>query len=118
MLWGYSARHTEKVLEENASAGTNTLQGTAIASGEVFVLQGVSAKDITTGPTSIRLYLNDGTVQPTLAYTASPGAGIDCYWSGAIVLAAGDKVVARLEGCTLNDNIVMHYWGYRMDIDL
>ena len=118
LLWGYSGRWEERIILANAVAGGNILTCTAVAGGEVWVLQAASIvnKNSTSGPNQI--YLKSTSTYPVLAMTATIAANTSLPWDGAVVLAEGDVVRGEFGGCTLNDDLHLNVWGYKMDIDL
>lgn len=117
-LWGYSRRWLEKIVNDDAVAGTNTLTTTAVPAGSVYVLQCASGKNKTNAPTLAKIYLAGDATYPTMAIDASPAAGVEIIWTGEIVLQAGDTAKVEFAGCILNDDLVAHFWGYEMDVDL
>ena len=52
---GYSAKIDEQVADTSAAAGSNTLSGTAVPSGEVWVIQAACASDLNNDPTIIQI---------------------------------------------------------------
>lgn len=118
MLWGFSDRVAETVSETNTSAGTNIIYSTEVPSGEVHVIQSVTAISATASSTLIRIATTDDTNFGFVLDEQSPSDNIPCIWTGEIVLKAGDKIRGTFVGCTAAKAIYMYVWGYKLDVDL
>jgi len=114
---GYSGDKTQEVAVADATAGTNSLTGAAVPAGELWVVEAISSRDTTSVPTSVLLTVFVNSVTLILTSQLTVAAGEFVNWSGAVTLSEGDKVIAVLYGCTLNDNIDMRYHARRIDID-
>ncbi|NIP56244.1 MAG: hypothetical protein GWN77_09460 [Gammaproteobacteria bacterium] len=114
---GYSGKIDEQVSDTSAAAGNNTLSGTDVPSGEIWVIDTVSAVNVNTDPTKISIYINTTTGNVTLAEGWTPGINHFVIALGQFVLHEGDSIDAVFTGCTLNDDIYLRYNGYRVDID-
>lgn len=117
MLWGYTDRYHE-ALDTTATGAFETLPGTVVAAGYVFVLQAAYLVNNTTGPTTqtIRV-IKSGGGTIFLQYASAVAQNIPTMWQGEIVLAPGDKVNMTMNGCVAGDTIHAGYWGYRMKVN-
>ena len=116
LLIGYSEKYDERKSNTSAAAGTNSLVGTAVPAGEVWVVQGLGAVNINTACSKIHIRVDNGSTYCILVEDASPVAGNSVLWSGSILLAEGDKVTATFYTCVLNDDIYLDIWGFKMSI--
>jgi len=116
-LWGYTDRWQQEVVNLAAAAGTNNLSTTAVPSGYVYILQAATVLDVTSATVGLHLYLVGGTFNYYLALSAGGAAATRLIWNGEVALKAGDIVRASLVGCTLNDDIYLYVWGYKMKVD-
>ena len=118
MLWGYSDRYVERLEDNNAAAGWNWENLTAVPAGEIWVIQAARADNATSQTTATKIeLLSDGPTN-TLIKDLLPAAGHHTCWQGAVVLKEGDLIRAEFEGCTAGDDLTTSAWGFKMDIDL
>lgn len=118
MLWGYNGQVSETVFELNATAGTFTLTSTVVPSGEVHVIQALSAQNQNTDPTLIMIYATCGSDTPRIKSQATPGIAIPIVWTGNVTLIEGDTLSAQFRGCTLNDDLYFWILGYKMKVNM
>lgn len=118
LVWGYSDAVAERVVNTNADAGINTLDTTAVPSGEVHYITSVFATDATSAITVTLLSLRRSSVNYNFRRVASPGAGDSVENANPVILKEGDVIRATFQGCTAGDSISLMVSGYRMDIDL
>jgi len=116
LLWGYTDRYLEAILETDASTGYNQLQTSAVPAGYIYVIQTMAARNVNNNPTNVFLMVSDGTTAVPVNVVLAPGANTWVFWAGAAVLKEGDKVRANFNGCVLNDNLELRVWGYKMAI--
>ena len=114
---GYSDVKTEQVVDLTASAGTNTLFGSTVPAGEIWVLEAVCAYDLDNAIDRITIWGYDGGISFVLEDQATVGAGQRVFWTGALTLSEDGKVFTTLTGVTLNDDIYLKFHGRRIDID-
>jgi len=84
----------------------------------VWVVTVMGAQDTTHAPSEIQLGASIKSIAVYGVDDATPAAAV---WSSAfcnIILAAGDRIRAQILGCTLNDNLLLRYAGYKMKINL
>lgn len=117
LLLGYSGDQSELVFDNNATAGTNSLNGTVVPAGEIWVVQAIQARDKDNAIDVIKLIASVNGVDVIVAQLVNPAADLSCFYAGALVLSEGDKVWTQLKGCTLNDDIELKYHAYTVDID-
>ena len=115
LLFGYSDRLADQVVNDNASAGTNTLTGTTVPAGEIHVVQMVAATDYNNDTTRIQIRANGGTVTMPLADELTVTAGHWVTNTANIVLKAGDYLDCNFYGCTAGDDLYLRWWGYKME---
>lgn len=118
MLWGYSDTISELLEDDNATAGLNTLDTTAVPSGEIHVIHTLYGVNTNNNPTFILMSLVRGGETYFLKRVAGPGAGTSVELAGTIVMEGGDLLRCSIQGCVLNDNIRFAITGYKVDIDL
>jgi len=116
-LWGYTDRWNQEVSNLSAAAGSNTLTCTAVAAGYVHVLQGVTVVDLNSATTQAQIRLPMGSQNLYLLSNAGGAAGTRQSWQGQLTMKQGDTVQGILGGCTLNDDIYLAVWGYKMKIN-
>jgi len=107
-------RLEERKSNLSASAGTNLFSMTAVPAGEFWVLQGFSAVNVTNAVTSINGYMTGASCDMAIAQTGATAVNIALKWTGALVMAPGDYVRFTFGGCTLNDDLYVDIWGYKM----
>lgn len=118
LLWGY-----HDIWDENLG-GTATTTSWAkatstIPSGEVWVLQAISALNATRDPSNISLYITRASGSTVyLASTNTPGLYRPVLATGNWVLGAGDLAYVYLSGCQADDVILGGIIGYKMDIEM
>ncbi len=105
----------ERVSIATAPAGNNDLDGTAVPSGEIHVIQAVSLKDSTSVPAALELHIVRGGNTYVLFANYSPNADEHSFWAGHVVLEEGDFVRGIVLGATLNDALILTYQGYKFD---
>lgn len=114
---GYSGDKSEQVYEGSADAGTNTLYGSVVPAGEIWVVETISAQDFNSAVTKITLFANVNGLTIPLKDQRTLLAAQPIFWSGAITLSEGDKIFVIFNDVTLNDDIYLRYHARRIDID-
>jgi len=115
-IWGYKDRYFDYESNPDADAGTNYLVFDAVPEGEVWVLDGIWAKDDDSAIGGIAFVLYLDSVSIHLESFDTPGAGESTNWDGHGVLKEGDYIRAAFYGCTLHDDIMARVRGYKMDV--
>lgn len=116
MVWGYSEPLSEVKSDPDAAAGADSLAGTAVPDGEVWVVEAICAVDVTTDISKIRLTLLtvDGIV---ILLEADPtAADAYVYWNGRITMTKDRRIIAYFTGTAAGDDIHLRYSGYKMKI--
>ena len=104
---GYWAQYEECGSDLNAAGGHIVKSGTAVPSGEIWVIQNVWSLNNTT---SVRMQhrLNIGDNVHYINDFAAPGVGIAKVTTGTWVLKAGDYVTWLWVSTVIDDDL---YWG-------
>ena len=118
MLWGYNNTVSESVANTNLGAGYQTLDGTAVPAGEVWVISAVGGFFVSATVTALVLIaMVNGVPVPIKSVLAPTGSFWHCE-TGQFVLREGDYVQLRLETCTAGDDGYLNYGGSKMKLDL
>lgn len=116
LIFGYYDRYIERKSTTTATAGTNTFSATAVPAGEVWVVTSVRAVNINTNNSEVEFGIYDGTSRKGFYRTLLPGANKDMMWNGHVYLKEADYIQAIFYGCTLNDDIYVDIFGYKMKV--
>jgi len=115
---GYSGDWTEELQDLTAATGTNTLSGTTVPAGEIWLLYMIGAQDSTSAPSRIEVTCSvNGYTVPYI----DDGSPVMAGWSfdyRQIMLSEDDFLRVVFYGCTLNDDLYVRYHALRIDIDL
>jgi len=106
----------EAVIDLNAAAGTNTLNGTAVPAGQVWV---ITLGNCWNGNRGINMQLLIRDASGALhVFIDATSAGAGCYlvWTGWLALYAGDYVRAIFFNCVLSDDIGYRVRGYTLTV--
>lgn len=117
LLWGYRDRYAERKYVADGVAGDNTLQTTAVPEGYVYVVQAVSVVDVSNAPTAVQINACSASVFACLKSDGSPAANVPTFWTGEVCLKKDDYIRGFLTGVTLNDDLVLDVWGYKMAVE-
>jgi len=119
--WGLPFAFHDQVLgiaeDLNADDLTNYLQGTAVPSGEIWVITNIMAWNTTNQVSGIVLGVNSGGTTYWLRSSGAKTTRIGLDWQGAVFLKPGDYVIAELRGCTVGDDIHLYYAGYKIEVE-
>ena len=107
----------ERVLNLNASAGTNNLTAVKVKQGRIWHVRIVSVENQTNNFTRLRIIIVDGNVTYSCFEDMSPLAGELYFSDDEIFLREGQQIQAQLQGCTAGDVLVMFVHGYWEDIE-
>jgi hypothetical protein len=118
LSFGYSGQVAQQVANNDAPAGDNQLNGTAVPAGEIWVITFMSGFDIETNPTSVDLYAIIGGTGMPIAVQKLPGANVPFGIVCNIVLKQGDYAQCIMRGCALHNHIYFSYGGYKVAINL
>lgn len=114
---GYSGKEEEELTIGSASTGTNTMTGTAVPAGEIWILEAVAAVDLTNAPARIMIGAIMGGLATRFHRDENPVAGVDSGWTGQVLLEPGDQVSVQFHGVTSGDSLRARYSARRIDID-
>lgn len=114
---GYSGDKSQQVSELTHASGTRPLTGDTVPSGEIWVVEAISAVNVNKAATRILVYVVVNGIPMHLAEITTTFAGEFCFWSGAITLSYQDKVGASFYSTDANDDLYLRYHGRRIDID-
>jgi len=113
-ILGTSGQYLERLVDLNAAAGANALNGSVVPSSECWVVTNALAYNVNTNPSEIYIRVNDGVTNHVVRRQLAPGADTPVEWSGHVYMETGDKFKAYFGGCVLNDDIYAFFQGYKM----
>jgi len=116
LLWGYTDRWLEQVFNPNAAVGWNFLETAPVPAGYVYVAVACAANNQNTNPSAIQLGINIAGSRYYLKRVPTPGVDVWVDWTATQIFKAGDKALAAIGGCALNDDLVFNVWGYKMAV--
>lgn len=114
-LFSFESVVSEAKSNTNLSAGVNTLTGTAVPDGKVWVLTHVSTFYVGTSPTYLELLTRSKGILLILGRKLAPASEEILDWQGVVLMTAGDYVRAAVVGATAGDDMYFYYAGYQMD---
>lgn len=114
-IFSFESIVEEEIANTNLAAGTNSISGTAIASGKVAKITLVSMRYTGTVPTQmyVRFVGLASDVVPILQ--TSPASGQWYVWNGEVYLQGDDYVNVVVDGATAGDDVHVRYAGVQMD---
>lgn len=116
MIWGYTTHYLEALADNSAAAGDNTLTGSTVPAGEIWVVTNVDAANADTNITALNIQIILAATEHHIAGRLTPskkeGVNVQGFWP----MPPGAHVEAFFEGCVLNDDIHFHVIGYKMSI--
>lgn len=116
LLFGFSEVAGESLSDTNIGAGTNNLDGAAVAAGEVMVVQQVSCRYDGTVPSSM-LVIPSGTPSAVVVLFETTIVSASWYLASCfLVLEAGDFMRVTVHGATAGDDLYFRYAGFKMSI--
>lgn len=116
LVWGFSDTYGEKIQNTNLSVGSNSVSGSVVPAGEVWVVSHVLIIYTGTSPTFIRGQALLGAVYVDLFRQPSPVSGQSYSRQLSISMKAGDKVLATVSGATAGDALEAWFAGYKMAV--
>lgn len=115
-IWGYKDRYFEVETNDDCDAGTNNLYFSTVPAGEVWVINGIWAKNGTSVSAAIAMWVYfDSTLYHLETFT-TPGADVSLNWTGKAILKEGDYIRVAFYGCTAGDDVLARARGYKMDV--
>jgi len=116
LVWGYSDRYVEQVVEPDATVD-DVLDTTPVTAGEVWVVTNISAFNNNHAFSLLQVQaMSNGVVGPQLIYQIDPVAKVPYMWNGTVILKYDDYLRAEFTGNTADDYIFLRVWGYKMAI--
>jgi len=113
-LISYKVAYKERIYEGDAAAGTVALVTDVVAAGDVRVISGIVCRDTSHAVTRIDLFLYAGTTWYSVGQLLAPSANEWLSWSGALYLAAGERIEAYFYGVTVHDLLYLDCVGFEM----
>lgn len=117
VVWGYSDAYLERNLVNDCDVGTNWLYGTEVPAGEVWVVSSAYGRDTNNIVTAFYLGVDLDGVTYTIDHIINLAANVGHVWSGSIVLPAGARMYGLFLGCTVDDQILATFCGYKMKVE-
>ena len=116
VLWGYSAIW-DKDLGGTATGTVWNKSTSAIPAGEVWVLQGISIRNLTRATVAVTVYIIRASgAEIYLDYAANQALGLPMLATGLFALVEGDRVWVYVGGCQAGDVIKGGVVGYKMSL--
>jgi len=116
--WGYSDTYQERIDKDNVPAGDVTVNFTAVADGEVWVVCDVFMLSRQANYTIVTLSVRSGGTNYNLTIQGNPGAWRSAEFHGNVVMKEGDFIRAVYSGAALNDDFITCVTGYKMGVAL
>jgi hypothetical protein len=116
-VFTYRDNYQDTQAEDNAVAGTNTLDSTTVGADRVVCIRNILAYNIVSTCTVIGLAIRTGAANYWVRRKVTVGIAEEVIYTGALFLNEGDCVRAQFEGCTLNDDLRLTVCGYTMTRD-
>lgn len=114
-VMGFGGIVEEALSDTSLDAGTNTLGGTTVPSGEIHVITQVVAQYIGTVPTQTFIFAVGLAGDIVVLDQASPTSGIYYPATVNVILQSGDEMRCRVNGATAGDDLFFRYAGYKFD---
>jgi len=116
LLFGYYERWLENLGGTQSGNGNYSANTTPVPQGYVYVLQGVSIRNLSGSRGETRILLTDGSVPFIALVNMTPTQFVSDVVIGNFVLCEGDYVNIFVYGCSDGDVIQAAAWGYKMKI--
>lgn len=114
--FAYTAQWYENLGNASAPGGTYSVNSTAVPAGYIYVLQALSIENDTGARGMARIFARPSGLYTCLGYTLAPAQFQPTYFSGAIVLKAGDTVLVTQLATVAGDAIYASVIGYKVAI--
>ena len=114
-LFGYNNRYSETGSDLNAAGGNVAKYGATVPAGEIWILQAIEGHNNTTATTNVLGVDNAGAFQ-VLKRQAQASVTEHTYWTGEIILAAGDRPRVTFLSTIAGDDLYWQFWGYKMKV--
>ena len=113
-LFSYKSDYNERILEGDATAGFNSLYGSAVPAGEIWVVTTLVTYNDKTACSTVDVGKQESGIDYIAKTIISAEVREACCWAGHIYLASGNKVWARFGGCNIGDDLYFYAMGYKM----
>lgn len=115
-IWAFNAIVEEQIQDSSLPAGTSTLTGTNVPAGKIYVITHVMFIYTGTPPGACFIFVDGLASGMNLITVAAPGSGFPVSSSVNVYLQEGDSIDITVVGATLNDDLLLRYSGYEMNI--
>jgi len=112
-LLGFSGTVSQALADTNLSAGANSLIGTTVPAGEVWIITALLLRYDGPSATNLYAYGSVGGVTVLFGNVANPTTTKWYDFTINLALAAGDKFVGYVTPATAGDNLYFRYAGYK-----
>ena len=114
-LW-YNAPVGEYPSNLDAQSGVNSLTGSTVPAGELWIIESASAIDNTSALDYVAIRVNTGKLWTPLITKKSVAAAEEVIVNVEVVLSPGYYLFATFSNCAAGDNSCFRYIGYKVKI--
>ena len=114
LLFGYGEIYRERIEDLNADVTFDSLSGSVVPEGEIWIVNTVLATDIVSNLARISIYITGDGVTTDLDQVVSPVKFTPAKFSGHAVMVEDEFVGAYFEGTVAGDDIFLSVRGYKM----
>ena len=118
LLFGYNDTVAESVVDTNLGAGVQSLLGTVVPAGEVWVITAVSVRIDSASATSLYGLAVINSVEVPFISAVPPSSATWYVACCQVVLKEGDRMKWIATGITAGDDGYLRYSGYKMKLDM
>jgi hypothetical protein len=116
MLWGYSDELYGLFSNTNLGGGGNTINGSTVPSGELWIVENVSMMYLGTSPTYMLVNKVTSGGNIPLLYQSTPTQAVWYTLAARITLNVGERLNMFISGATAGDSAYIRYAGYKMEL--
>lgn len=116
LRFGFSSFISEVESDTNLSAGSNSLNTSAVPTGEIYVYTNISFRYVGTVPTRIRVSLMVSGTYHNLYDAVAPVSNTLYDRQGWWVVKAGNNLRCAISGATAGDDLFFYVTGFGVDI--
>lgn len=116
LMWGYYDRWAESLSDTKAADGTFSKGSAAVPEGYVYVVQGVTTRNLTGSRGAEYISVYDGTNDYILIYNTTAVRYVPTFLIVELVLKKDDRIKIWQLSCLHLDEIEGGVWGYKMKI--
>jgi len=114
--FAYTSQWYENLGTAAAAGGTYSKNSAVVPAGYIYVLQALSIENDTGGRGMARVFARPSGLYTCLGYTLAPAQFQPTYFSGQVVLKAGDTVLVIQLATVAGDVIYASVIGYKVAI--